>query len=115
MRKLLMVTIVGLVPAFGCTDCLETMRRIEVWKAQTFFTPSQPPVLTPAACAPCGAPAAAAPGCNCQQGAAAPTAMTTSPGETGETVVPGSVTVGYPADSAETVSTEELDGVLKQP
>jgi hypothetical protein len=105
MRKLLIISMVGLIPAFGCEGCLETMRRIEVWKAQTFFTPAQPVTMTPASSNPCGAPAAA-PGCNCQQGAGTAAVMST-PAAT--------VSAGYPADSGETVSTEELDGVLKQP
>ncbi|HEY2826463.1 MAG TPA: hypothetical protein VGJ04_02600 [Pirellulales bacterium] len=103
MRKLLIVTILGLIPAFGCEGCLETIRRVEVWKAQTFFTPTQPVTITPASANPCGVPAAA-PACACQQGAV-PGAITTQ----------AAVSAGYPSESGETVSTEELDGVLKQP
>jgi hypothetical protein len=100
MRKLLIISIVGLIPAFGCEDGMETMRRVEVWKAQTFFTPTQPVTMTSGN--PCGVPMAPAASCPCQQGA---TAVST----------PAAVSAGYPADSGETVSTEELDGVLKQP
>jgi hypothetical protein len=104
MRKLPIISIVCLIPAFGCTDCMETMRRIEVWKAQTFFTPMQPVTMTPASSNPCGVPATA-PACSCQPGAAS--AVMSTPAAT--------VSAGYPADPGETVSTEELDGVLKQP
>jgi hypothetical protein len=105
MRNLLIISIVGLIPAFGCADGLETMRRIEVWKAQTFFTPVQPVTMTPASSMPCGPPAIAAPACSCPPGTA-PVVVTTQP---------AAVSAGYPVDSGETVSTEELDGVLKQP
>ena len=109
MRKLLFITIVLLSPALGCTDCLEQWRRIEVWKAQNIFAPTQPVVVGTAASAGCAPAAAPAPGCNCQQGGAAAQV---------ETAVPGSVSVGYPTEtpnSFESTSTEELDGVLKQP
>ncbi|HTQ38002.1 MAG TPA: hypothetical protein VMJ32_03190 [Pirellulales bacterium] len=139
MRKLLIFSILSILPAFGCADGIETMRRIEVWKAQTFFTPTQPVVMAPAGSNPCGAPVAATPGCNCQQGAAAQAiavpaaAAATQIGSSAVNGVPGTVSAGYPAESsetdvpmpgtvtvgperpAETVSTEELNGVLKQP
>jgi hypothetical protein len=110
MRKLLIVSIVGLIPAFGCEGGWETLRRVEVWKAQTFFTPSQPVTMTPASSNPCGAPAAVAPGCTCQQGAAP--ALVSTPADFS---VPTAISAGYPTDSSESISTEELDGVLKQP
>jgi hypothetical protein len=120
MRKMLIVTMLAIVPAFGCTDCMETMRRVEVWKLQTFFAPSQPVVAAAPCSNPCGAPVAAAPACSCQQGTTAPAAATPTSAnyapaaEDAGTVVPGSVTIG-PEQPAETVSTEELNGVLKQP
>ena len=104
MRKLLIISILGIVPSLGCTDCLETMRRVEVWKAQHLFAPSQPVTITPASSNPCGAPIGIAPACPCPQGAAS-AVMSTS----------AAVSAGYPAESEETVSTEELNGVLKQP
>jgi hypothetical protein len=117
MRKLLIITIVGLVPVFGCCDAVETLRRVEVWKAQNFFTPSQPVRVAPASSMPCGPVVAPAPSCPCQQGAAQ--AVVSAPAEMmpdAAVSAPASVSAGYPTDSGETtISTEELDGVLKQP
>jgi hypothetical protein len=117
MRKLLIITVVGLVPVFGCCDAMETLRRVEIWKAQNFFTPSQPVTMTPASAMPCGPVAAPAPSCSCQQGTAQ--GVVSAPAEMmpDTTVsVPAGVSTGYTPDSGETtVSTEELDGVLKQP
>jgi hypothetical protein len=131
MRKLLILTVLSILPALGCADGLETMRRIEVWKLQTYLTPAQPVVAASPCGNPCGAPAAAAPACNCPGGAtAAIGSAATTAASIPAGAVPNAVTAGYPADAdvpvpgsitvgperpAETVSTEELDGVLKQP
>src|SRR5215470_14292902 len=100
MRKLLSLTILSVMPALGC----EMARRVEVWKAQNFFTPQQPVVVTPGP-AQGLVPASAAPACNCQQSAAMSAAAT----------APVTMGAGYPEMSEQPTSTEELDGVLKQP
>jgi hypothetical protein len=126
MGKTLILTAAAILPAFGCCDGLETLRRVEVWKAQNLFAPAQPVVVAPGGCSPCGAaPVATAPACSCQNGAAVTALVTDIPMEsmpvtTGSAVaVPGTittgVTAGYPPDAIESSSTEELDGVLKQP
>jgi hypothetical protein len=122
MRKMLILTAIAIVPAFGCCDGLETLRRVEVWKAQTFFTPAQPVVAAPAGCNPCGAPVATASACSCQNGAVVtgPTTVDTIPAvavpaTSAPATVSTGMTTGYPPEAAESNSTEELDGVLKQP
>jgi len=102
MRKLLIVSLVGLIPSFGCC---ETVRRIEVWKLQTFFSPNQPVMLAPATSAPCGASVAPADPCTCPPSAVPGTVS----------AAPAAVSTSYPSDTGEAASTEELDGVLKQP
>jgi hypothetical protein len=124
MRKLLILTTLSILPAFGCADAVESLRRFEVWKLQTFCEPTQPVVSAPpctnpcATSAPCAAPAASA--CGCPQGASARPTMITTPtavstgygtGDDAGVVVPGSIkTSDGPA-----LSTEELNGILKQP
>jgi hypothetical protein len=115
MRKLLITTVLGLIPACGCSDCLETLRRVEVWKAQNYFTPREPVTITPASCNPCGAPAAPAAGCSCQQGATAGTVVSSPAVMPGPDAIPDAVSAGYPTGTDEPVSTEEFNGVLKQP
>ena len=117
MRKLLILSIVTILPAFGCSCVTEPIRRIEVWKQQTFFTAPHPVVAAPYG-AVCGAPQAE-PVCGqsaeigCGQtaevgcGQAIPAATAYPPGavvaDPQEQVLPGPVL------------TEESDGVLKQP
>jgi hypothetical protein len=92
MRKVIIVSIMTLFAA-GCQDTFESLRRVEVWKQQTFFAPSEAPAVAPA------------PGCNC--GAA--TQMEMSQATTVSLgVVPG-------PESTVSTSMEESDGVLKQP
>ena len=114
MRKLLITAVLSLIPACGCSDCWEMARRVEVWKAQNFFTPREPVAIS--STNPCGVPAAPTAGCSCQQGAAAAAVVSSPavmPGPDAE--MPGAVSAGYPAGSDEPVSTEEFNGVLKQP
>jgi hypothetical protein len=106
MRKLLIISIVGLISAAGCCDSVEMLRRVEIWKLQNILAPAQQPMAVTSG-NPCGTPVAPAAGCPCPPGAA-PGVVSTQPAA-------AAVSAGYPEDSGETVSTEELDGVLKQP
>jgi hypothetical protein len=74
MRKLLILPIILLLASTGC----QSLRRVEVWKQQTFFSPS-------AATQPVAAPAMSA----------AP--MMTAPAPFVSTPGPVPVTVGFPA------------------
>jgi hypothetical protein len=126
MRKLTFIAILGVLPALGCQDCLETARRVEIWKSQYLFAPKQPLVVS--ATSPCATPIAPSQPCGCPPGAVLGTPATmpavttpTMPTTSGMPILPGepgSITVDYPAGavpSAQSASTEELDGVLKQP
>ena len=54
MRKVLIVSTLSLLAA-GCEGTCETLRRVEVWKQQTFFTPNEPVMMAPVAEPTCGA------------------------------------------------------------
>ena len=102
MRKLLIVSIVPLLAAGCCSDD-GMLRRFEVWKQQSMFTPDEPQMMAPMAapCAPeptCGyaPPVVAEPTC------AAPAAMAVEP------------TCGQPIGQT-VASPEVIDGVLEQP
>lgn len=120
MRKLLMLSVVTILPAFGCTCITEPIRRIEVWKQQTFFTAPQPVVAAPygAVCggaqqavAPCGQAAEIGCGQTADIGCGQPMGI---PAATGYS--PGTVIADPPEDTLPgPILTEESDGVLKQP
>ena len=119
MRKLLILSVVTILPAFGCSCVTEPIRRIEVWKQQTFFTAPQPVVAAPYG-AVCGTPQAAEPVCGqaaeigCGQTAEAGCGQIGVPAAIGYT--PGAVIADPPEDTLPgPVLTEESDGVLKQP
>ncbi|HEY2761358.1 MAG TPA: hypothetical protein VGI75_11455 [Pirellulales bacterium] len=113
MRKLTILMLVTIVPAFGC-DCLsESVRRADVWAQQRFFTPHQPAIAAPmdAVCgggappsqAPCG-PAVADSGCDPSNSTSAVS------GYVPETVINESSDEVIPGPALPEVS----DGVLKQ-
>jgi hypothetical protein len=95
MRKLLILSIFPLLAAAGCADD-GFLHRVEVWKQQTLFGPSQPQVVA-SECAPAGMPMCAEPACG---GAAAPVAVAEPTCE-----APVSQTVGSP---------EIIDGAAEQ-
>lgn len=47
MRKLLILSILPILTAAGCAN--ESLRRMEVWKQQTLFTPSETAMYAPPA------------------------------------------------------------------
>jgi hypothetical protein len=125
MRKLLMLSVVTILPAFGCTCITEPIRRIEVWKQQTFFTAPQPVVAAPygAVCggapqavAPCGQAAEIGCGQTADVGCGQPMGIPAASG-----YAPGTVIADPPEDTLPEqtlpgpILTEESDGVLKQP
>jgi len=119
MRKLLFVSFVTILPAFGCNCINEPIRRIEVWKQQTFFTAPQPVVAAPYG-AVCGTTQAVEPSCGrsveigCGQTAEIGCGQGGIPAMTG--FAPGSVIADPPEETLPgPVLTEESDGVLKQP
>ena len=127
MRKLLFVSVVTVLPAFGCGCITEPIRRLEVWKQQTFFTAPQPVVAAPYG-AVCGPQQAAGPACGptaeigCGPTAEIGCGQTAEIGCGQALAVPAST--AYPPDAVisgpeETlpgpVLTEESDGILKQP
>ena len=89
MRKISMLAILSLVPAAGCQDGFESLRRVEVWKQHTFYSYDEPQLMAPVGPA----------GCDCNP-----------PG-----IMPTTVSAGLPLQPAQPVSTEEFNGVLKQP
>jgi hypothetical protein len=113
MRKLTILMLVAIVPAFGC-DCLsESVRRADIWAQQRFFTPHQPAIAAPmdAVCGgpaqptqPACGPAVADSGCDPAASASAVT------GYTPETVIDGSSDEVIPGPALPEVS----DGVVKQ-
>jgi hypothetical protein len=119
LRKLLIVSILPITSAVGC----QTLERAEVWKQQTFYSPSPAlKVVTGDPCAPAANCAAPCP----PQPAATPyysqPTMTQKPVEstteysTGETVISDQA---VPAPSAPSLgpagSPEVINGVLEQP
>jgi hypothetical protein len=119
MPKLLILSVVTILPAFGCSCFTEPIRRIEVWKQQTFFIAPQPVVAAPYG-AVFGPAQAVAPACGqaaeigCGQTAEIGCGQVGIPAATGYT--PGAVIADPPEDTLPgPVLTEESDGVLKQP
>jgi hypothetical protein len=113
MRKFAMLLVVAVVPALGCECLTEPLRRIEVWKLQTFYASPQPVVVgSPGSVcgpkqlaeAPCGGNVADA---DCGSGSTVPAVTGFSPdspaADSSDETIPGPVL------------TEEGDGVLKQP
>lgn len=119
MRKLLILSVVTILPGFGCSCVTEPIRRIEIWKQQTFFSAPQPVVAAPYG-AVCGTQQAVAPVCGqpaeigCGQTAEIGCGQSGIPAVTG--YAPGAV-IADPPDEAlpGPILTEESDGVLKQP
>ena len=106
MRKVLIVSILSLLAA-GCEGTCETLRRVEVWKQQTFFAPNEPVMLAPAAEPTCGAPAEL----SCSG------APETTCGDVAQMIEQPSTMVGLPVTPGpvETTSPEVINGVLEQP
>jgi hypothetical protein len=99
MHKVLIVPILLLLAA-GCEGTCETLRRAEVWKQHTFFAPNEPVLMAPTN--PCNTGCAPEPDCG---------------GGTAQVIQEPAMTVGSPIMPGpdETISTEETNGVLKQP
>jgi len=99
MRKVMIVSVLSLLLA-GCEGTCETLRRVEVWKQHTFFAPNEPVLVSPTN--PCNPAPAPEPDCG---------------GGTAQFIEQPATTVGSPVmpGPVEAISTEEADGVLKQP
>jgi hypothetical protein len=113
MRKLLWLSIVAIVPACGCECITEPIRRIEVWKLQTFFTAPTPVTIAPpgAVCGPAQPVETGCGGSVVESGCGGPSAMPAVTGFSPESVSPDSSEETIPGP----ILTEEGDGVLKQP
>ena len=105
MCKVLIVSTLSLLAA-GCEGTCETLRRVEVWKQQTFFAPNEPVMMAPAA-EPTSAPAEL----SCSG------APETTCGDSTQMIEQPSTMVGLPVTPGpvETTSPEVINGVLEQP